>query len=63
MLTLNIGILFAELLLNKFPLINCLDSKDQLYKQIKMLGFKDFKSYITKYNIKNPFEIKEALKK
>lgn len=58
-----IAILFAELLANKFPLINCIDSKDQLYKLIKILGYKEFKDFITRYNIKNPFEIKESLKK
>jgi casein kinase II subunit alpha len=58
-----IAILFAELLLNKFPLINWQDSKDQLYKLIKLLGYKEFKKFTTTYNIKNPFEIKETLKK
>jgi len=58
-----IAILFAELLVNKFPLINCMDSKDQLNKLIKILGYKEFKQYTTKYNIKNPFEIKENIKR
>jgi len=40
-----------------------MDSKDQLYKLIKILGYKKFKDFTTRYNIKVQFEIKESLKK
>ena len=83
-----IGVLFGELLLNKFPLIASSESKAEASKlvkrrklvketnkkntptnslspefYIKLLGYQEFKEFLSKYNINAQIDVKESCKK